>query len=108
MKRPRARPALGSAAGVLVLALSAASPATACCTPLDDATPEAFKTCGGNRYAGLPFATRSPIYAQHGAAATSVALASQVRMRRVRTRRHLALTGTCRVASSLPVRVGAR
>ena len=32
----------------------------------------------GDRYSGAPWATRSPVLAQHGMAATAVPLASQV------------------------------
>jgi len=47
------------------------------CFPLGS-FPAEYQTCGGNRYAGLPFATRSPVMAQHGVAATSQPLATNV------------------------------
>ena len=37
-------------------------------------TSSSFNNCGGTRPTGLPFAGRSPAYAQHGMAATSVML----------------------------------
>ena len=69
-----------AAAAAAALALAAWGPAatSACCVNADASVPPEFQTCGGNRYAGLPFGTRSPVYARNGAAATSVALASQV------------------------------
>ena len=42
------------------------------------AMPASAQRGGGDRLVGQPFATRSPVIAQHGIAATSQPLASQV------------------------------
>jgi hypothetical protein len=83
-----------AAVAALVLFFGAAAGVAACCVPVASSTPVEFQTCGGNRYAGLPFASRSPVYARQGAAASSVALASQVRAVAISTdRRGLTVRG---------------
>lgn len=49
-----------------------------CCVPthLPYGMDPSLATCGGTRPTGLPFAGRSPVYAQHGMAATSVPLST--------------------------------
>ena len=47
-----------------------------CCSPVIP-VPEEFNNCGGSRPVGLPFATRSPVLATHGMAATSQPLSAQ-------------------------------
>ena len=53
-------------------------PANSCCVPthLPHGMDPSLATCGGTRPTGLPFAGRSPVYAQHGMAATSVPLST--------------------------------
>jgi len=46
-----------------------------CDVPAKRTDPQ-FMNCGGTRPTGLPFAGRSPVYAQHGMAATSVPLST--------------------------------
>ena len=49
-----------------------------CCVTMPNTPHDAsLNTCGGSRPVGLPFAGRSPVYAQHGIAATSVPLSTQ-------------------------------
>eukprot|EP01062_Namystynia_karyoxenos_P080307 TRINITY_DN8627_c0_g1_i1.p1 TRINITY_DN8627_c0_g1~~TRINITY_DN8627_c0_g1_i1.p1 ORF type:complete len:686 (+),score=239.49 TRINITY_DN8627_c0_g1_i1:80-2059(+) len=48
----------------------------ACCVPPHPPADRSLNTCGGTRPTGLPFAGRSPVYAQHGMAATSVPLST--------------------------------
>ena len=73
-----ARAAAAAAATALAVTAWAPAAACACCVNADASAPPEFQNCGGNRYDGLPFGTRSPVYARNGAAATSVALASHV------------------------------
>jgi hypothetical protein len=56
----------------------AVPPANECCVPthLPRGMDPSLATCGGTRPTGLPFAGRSPVYAQHGMAATSVPLST--------------------------------
>jgi hypothetical protein len=51
-----------------------------CSVVVDDTAgaPAAFQNSGGSRPTGLPFASRSPVMAQHGMAATSQPLSTQV------------------------------
>ena len=56
----------------------AVPPVNECCVPthLPRGMDPSLATCGGTRPTGLPFAGRSPVYAQHGMAATSVPLST--------------------------------
>jgi len=47
-----------------------------CDVPAKAISDEHYQNCGGTRPTGLPFAGRSPVYAQHGIAATSVPLST--------------------------------
>ena len=47
-----------------------------CCVNPRPASDPNMNNCGGTRPTGLPFAGRSPVYAQHGMAATSVPLST--------------------------------
>jgi len=50
---------------LLFLLLGGAKGSQGCgCHPLGN-FPEEYQTCGGNRYDGLPFASRSPVYAKN-------------------------------------------
>ena len=53
-------------------------PGESCCvtTHVPYGMDPSLATCGGTRPTGLPFAGRSPVYAQHGIAATSVPLST--------------------------------
>ena len=57
---------------------SGAPPINECCvtTHTPRGMDPSLATCGGTRPTGLPFAGRSPVYAQHGIAATSVPLST--------------------------------
>lgn len=51
---------------------------TSCDVPTPPYAPPQFLNSGGSRPVGLPFATRSPVYARHGMAATSQPLSTNV------------------------------
>ena len=52
------------------------APASFCDVPAKAESDQWYMNCGGTRPTGLPFAGRSPVYAQHGMAATSVPLST--------------------------------
>ena len=56
--------------------VDAAAAGTQCCAQVQKVRDPSLNTCGGTRPTGLPFAGRSPVYAQHGIAATSVPLST--------------------------------
>ena len=56
--------------------LRAADDREYCCVPTRPSRDPNMNNCGGTRPTGLPFAGRSPVYAQHAMAATSVPLST--------------------------------
>eukprot|EP00467_Chlorarachnion_reptans_P019238 CAMPEP_0114530366 /NCGR_PEP_ID=MMETSP0109-20121206/25405_1 /TAXON_ID=29199 /ORGANISM="Chlorarachnion reptans, Strain CCCM449" /LENGTH=652 /DNA_ID=CAMNT_0001712981 /DNA_START=35 /DNA_END=1990 /DNA_ORIENTATION=- len=57
---------------------SATCKGESCCVPTMGSDDPNMNNCGGTRPVGLPFATRSPIYARNGMAASSQPLTTQV------------------------------
>jgi hypothetical protein len=66
---------------IIVFSLQTTSNDDNLCICYDDRSevyPSQYLNCGGNRYSGLPFSTRSPVFARHAVASTSVPLVTSV------------------------------